>query len=289
MPVVRQRQWQSSSTPLLPNSLVGVSETVVFDDGSSILAEDIPSTSYSTALLPNTPIDVSESEDRESRNTSFDNKIICFFCGRDRKQIKGKQQSLHSSNDAKVYEKITEWVTKLQNQELLHTINNLKVSNAPIFYHHSCEVGYFNDYKKITVNTVRTSWHSVRDIHKDIFDKIVSVIEEDVVKKRNYLLLTSYCDMYNNELQEELIHQPEADVSLMTNHQLEEKIVKQFKQIKIVIKKKRKIIMHKNSTLLEQEDLKTLEENDLIDKVAFILRSTILKMDKTTLPAIMMM
>ncbi|GFX22544.1 hypothetical protein TNCV_2784801 [Trichonephila clavipes] len=95
--------------------------------------------------------------------------------------------------------------------------------------------------------------------------------------------------MYNKELQVELIHQPEADVSLMTNHQLEEKIVKQFKQIKIVIKKKRKIIMHKNSNLLEQEDLKKLEENDLIDKVAFILRSTILKMDKTTLPAVMKM
>ncbi|GFW61795.1 hypothetical protein TNCV_1471171 [Trichonephila clavipes] len=95
--------------------------------------------------------------------------------------------------------------------------------------------------------------------------------------------------MYNKELQEELIHQPEADASLMTNHQLEEKIVKQFKQIKIVIKKKRKIIMHKNSNLLEQEDLKKLEENDLIDKVAFIRRSTILKMDKTTLPAVMKM
>ncbi|GFV00256.1 hypothetical protein TNCV_2120581, partial [Trichonephila clavipes] len=92
--------------------------------------------------------------------------------------------------------------------------------------------------------------------------------------------------MYNNELQEELIHQPEADVSLMPNHQLEEKIVKQFKQIKILIEKKRKIIMHKNRNLLEQEDLKKLEENDLIDKVAFILRSTILKMDKT-LPAVM--
>ncbi|GFV16755.1 hypothetical protein TNCV_4419421 [Trichonephila clavipes] len=93
--------------------------------------------------------------------------------------------------------------------------------------------------------------------------------------------------MCNKELQEELIHQPEADVSLMTN-QLEEKIVKQFKQIKIVIKKKRKI-MHKNSNFLEQEDLKKLEENDLIDKVALILRSTILKMDKTTLPTVMKM
>ncbi|GFW12255.1 hypothetical protein TNCV_5112001 [Trichonephila clavipes] len=47
--------------------------------------------------------------------------------------------------------------------------------------------------------------------------------------------------------------------------------------------------MHKNSNLLEQEDLKKLEENDLIDKVAFILRSYILKMDKTTLPSVMKM
>ncbi|GFX16734.1 hypothetical protein TNCV_4187091 [Trichonephila clavipes] len=47
--------------------------------------------------------------------------------------------------------------------------------------------------------------------------------------------------------------------------------------------------MRTNSNLLEQEDLKKLEENDLIDKVAFILRSTILKMDKTTLPAVMKM
>ncbi|GFW64593.1 hypothetical protein TNCV_3514151 [Trichonephila clavipes] len=46
--------------------------------------------------------------------------------------------------------------------------------------------------------------------------------------------------------------------------------------------------MHKNSNLLEQ-DLKKLEENDLIVKVALILRSTILKMDKTTLPAVMKM
>jgi len=38
---------------------------------------------------------------------------------------------------------------------------------------------------------------------------------------------------------------------------------------------------------LEDEDLTTLEENDLINKVALILRNTILKMDKTKLPAVM--
>ncbi|GFU62122.1 hypothetical protein TNCV_2772681 [Trichonephila clavipes] len=47
--------------------------------------------------------------------------------------------------------------------------------------------------------------------------------------------------------------------------------------------------MHKNSNLWEQGDLKNLEEYDLIDKVALILRSAILKMDKTIFPAVMKM
>ncbi|GFY77000.1 hypothetical protein TNIN_147581 [Trichonephila inaurata madagascariensis] len=86
---------ERSSMSLLPNSLVGVSEAVVFDDGSSSLAEDIARTSNSTALLPNTPIDVSEREDRESRNTSFNNKRIYSF------SVKKMESKLEVNN--KVY------------------------------------------------------------------------------------------------------------------------------------------------------------------------------------------
>jgi len=258
----------SSSATLLPNTAVGLSETVSYGDESLSSAKtDLPSTSDPTTLLLNTPVGVSERVsyddtslspctdsntqetnscpeippivDHQSTDTSLGNKRVCFFCKKDRKQFKGKQQSLHSFNDVKMYDKITEWVTKFQNQELLRKINDLRTSNSPIFYHHSCELGYLNDYKRMIADTARTSWHSVRDIHKNIFDKIVSIIEKDIVKKKNYLLLASLCDTYNNELQQELILQPDADVNLMTNHHLEEKIVKQFKQIKIVTKKKK--------------------------------------------------
>lgn len=44
--------------------------------------------------------------------------------------------------------------------------------------------------------------------------------------------------------------------------------------------------MHKNSNLLGDEYLMAVEENDLIHKVALILRDTMLKMDKTKLPAV---
>lgn len=50
--------------------------------------------------------------------TGSEVKSVCFFCGKDRKQNKGKQQSLHSSNNAKIYEKIIEWMKKLNNEML---------------------------------------------------------------------------------------------------------------------------------------------------------------------------
>lgn len=41
--------------------------------------------------------------------------------------------------------------------------------------------------------------------------------------------------------------------------------------------------MHKDCSLLEDNDLRRLEENEVIDKVALVLRNTILKMDKLKL------
>lgn len=47
---------------------------------------------------------------------------------------------------------------------------------------------------------------------------------------------------------------------------------------------KKKIIIYKDCSLLE-DDLSKLEENDLIDKVALILRESILKIEKSKLPS----
>ncbi|KAL3288194.1 hypothetical protein HHI36_002644, partial [Cryptolaemus montrouzieri] len=60
-------------------------------------------------------------------------KNVCLYCDKDRKQNKGKQQNLHSSNDTKLYQKIIEWMEKLNNVELLQKINRLKSSNRTIF------------------------------------------------------------------------------------------------------------------------------------------------------------
>lgn len=95
---------------------------------------------------------------------------------------------LHCSNDVKMFDKVSKWVTKFEDHELLQKINNLRASNSSIFYHHSCELLYLNEYKKITTDNARTSWHSIRDIHTNIFNKIVSIIEEVVVVKRKFII-----------------------------------------------------------------------------------------------------
>ncbi|XP_074115522.1 uncharacterized protein LOC141538105 [Cotesia typhae] len=173
-------------------------------------------------------------------------------------------------------------MTKLSNQELLDKIENLQSKSEIIFYHHSCELGYLNDYNKVIADNPQTPWHDNRSIHQCIFNQIVSLIEEEVINNKNCLLLSSLCDTYNNELK----LQSQSDVNLMTNHYLEEKIFKQFKKsIKIISKNKKKVIMHKDCSLLEDNDLTRLEENELIDKVALVLRNTILKMDKLKLPS----
>lgn len=63
---------------------------------------------------------------------------------------------LYSSNDAKVSNKIVEWMTKLSNQQLLDKIKNLQSKTEIIFYHRSCELAYFNDYNQVIADNPQT-------------------------------------------------------------------------------------------------------------------------------------
>lgn len=247
------RQCYSVFTALMTKYRDSLLETD-FANNSSLPSEDAAS-----SLNHQTTVDVAASSsiihssinENSSCNEISDTNIddietdrpcnnVCFFCDKDRKQNKGKQQSLHSSNDEKLYEKIIKWMQELSNEQLLQKINNFKSTNRTIFYHHSCQLEFLNDYNRKISVVPCTSWHKNRNIHKDIFNHIVSIIEDEVLKKRKCVLLSSLSDTYNNELEYEQKRQPQSDISLITNHYLEEKILKYFKKsIKIVSKQKK--------------------------------------------------
>ena len=75
-------------------------------------------------------------------------------------------------------------MTKLENDELLKKIHAIKSVDGIVFYHHICECAYSNNYIKIVKDNPRTLWHTNRDIHKKIFDHIIFLIEEEVIKKK---------------------------------------------------------------------------------------------------------
>lgn len=115
--------------------------------------------------------------------TSQQFKNVCFYCDKDRKQNNSKQQNLHSSKDAKLYQKIIEWMEKFNNDVLLQKIIYLKSVNRSIFYHHLCKLYYLNEYNKVVSDIPCTSWHKNRHSHKEIFNQIISTIEQEVKKK----------------------------------------------------------------------------------------------------------
>ncbi|KAH9642117.1 hypothetical protein HF086_007427 [Spodoptera exigua] len=202
----------TSSSASTSNTEVSV-QTTLSDETSEnshteVNVQDIDTSN--TTILPDSLVNV---------ETNSNVLRVCFFCGKDRKQSKGKPQTLHSSNDAKIYQKIAEWMTKLSNQELLDKIEHLRSKSEIIYYHHSCELGYLNDYNKVIADNPRTSWHDNRSIHQTIFNHIVSLIEEEVVNNKNCLLLSHLCDEYNDELK----LQSQSEVNLMTNNYLENK------------------------------------------------------------------
>lgn len=93
------------------SSSTSLSNTAV--DVSKILPDNTSQNSQTEVVIQeiDTSNAIIEPESVVNIETNSGVKRVCFFCGKDRKQSKGKQQTLHSSNDANIYKKIAEWMT----------------------------------------------------------------------------------------------------------------------------------------------------------------------------------
>ena len=159
-------QCMSGHTNLSVNSEV-LSEDAASSLDSQTMLGDIASSSICDLSINETNVcDDNPDANIEYVETGRELKNVCFYCNKDRKQNKGKQQNLHSSNDITLYQKIIEWMVKLNNEELLQKINDFKSANKTIFYHHLCELNYLNEYNKVVSDIPCTSWHKSHNIHK---------------------------------------------------------------------------------------------------------------------------
>lgn len=83
---------------------------------------------------------------------------------------------------------------------------------------------------------------------------------------------------YHNEL-------PDCTKDLFSSHHIEEKLLQTFKnEIKIITIKQKKIIKPFKGQIIEEEEFTELEDTDIIERAALILRQQILKMDPHKIP-----
>ncbi|KAK4875311.1 hypothetical protein RN001_011733 [Aquatica leii] len=123
---------ESLSDPSISgHSHLSSNSKIVSEDAASSLDSqttlDVAASSSTCDLSINENASCNEISDTNIEDIETGRQLnISFFCDKDRKQNKRKQQNLHSSNDAKLYDKIIEWMQKLNNEQLLQKINNFK-------------------------------------------------------------------------------------------------------------------------------------------------------------------
>ncbi|KAK0073512.1 hypothetical protein PV325_008892 [Microctonus aethiopoides] len=137
--------------------------------------------------------------------------------------------------------------------------------------------------------TPKTSWHKKRDIHKIAFEKVGDFVEEFIIKRKKCFLLSQlksiYKDAYDSAAKKESV----ADNTILRNESfrfhLEERLLKHHpKKITMVIINNSKVWKSHSGVLLKDDDIDTLQKEDIRQKAAIILRDEIKYMQRRNLP-----
>lgn len=157
------------------------------------------------------------------------------------------------------------------------------VLESTIYYHQKCQLEYFYQISS-TKNTVQTSWHDLRQHHQAVFDEICNFIQQNVLEKGRCYFLT-YLHRYYLELFDDKIDNSKNIMGNFTPQNLESKITKTFsKEIKFMMCQNKKLLAPKNISVIDEELLEIIKDQDIINKAALILRISVLKVDKKKLP-----
>lgn len=242
-----------------------------------------PSTSHTSSETEVMEQDAINDEGNDDENDDLE--IIepqldaeCFFCEKRRKQHHGKEQKLYATKKGTVTELIQKYC-KLNDADIMwKRFQNL--NGDTFFYHNICKMSIVNKCKAIEKETPPTDWHTYRRYHELAFDELSEFIEENILTAKKIFFLSHLHSIYMTSVKaiaEEHSHEYEAEY---TAHQLQKKIEKNYgKNLRIVNMHNRIVIMPKDSTI-PHLIFQQLEESEQIQKVALLLRKTVLKITK---------
>lgn len=172
----------------------------------------------------------------ESDMTTYKTQT-CIYCDQKTKRHKLKRLPLHKCDKNLFLNKLNE--EKEDMADLIEKVQD--VTDSIIYYHKKCQLEY--SYKISSKNnTVKTSWHDLRQHHQAVFDEVCNFIQQNVVEKGRCNFLTylhrQYMELFNEE-----IENCKEDMGNFTPHNLEDKINKVFtKEIKFLLCHNKKLL-----------------------------------------------
>lgn len=269
----------------LPSRKTNEDESTNTDPAENENAERNEKDFHDSELRSDTIKEVRE-QSSEAAHGSMVNKI-CVICCKERKFHKGHWQPLHALSSQNAIENLKIIATEMEDEGLLENLNNTASKDSLYFYHNICKKNYEHrlDSQKVS-NQERKDWHEKRYINKIAFEEVCKFVKNNIIAKNNCFFLSLLETLYKDslgKLTESQCQDTLQEPDRFRSH-LEEKLLKQFPmEISIVTLQKKKIIKPYTGVLL-QNDITALQEEDILQKAAIMIRKICYKIKCKKLP-----
>lgn len=213
----------------------------------------------------------------------------CIFCAKGQKRVKMRTVPLHSFKTKESFNKLIESARVLNDIKLLTIIDGTDVKSSTFKYHTSCLLSYTNDASSTSENK-SSDWHAIRHCHTVATRELFSFIGENVIKKKQCHSMSFLCDLYNRCLEnftQATLALPSSSLSQSkTEERVQPKIEAEFgNQVQIIIMHKKKILAPSRGAVVDESTYSVIEDADLLQRAALILRDRVLKIKAKKLPS----
>ena len=225
----------------------------------------------------------------------------CLFCNTVVKQINNVRHQLtrvelkdcDPSTPFFFQKNLLEYAEILEDREMIAKVQGIDLIARRAHYHRICRTMYQEEAKEKLRKEKRkketTNWHHIRAAHAEAFTTVCDFVQETIIGARQAYHISELCDLYQSNLSE--ISEEDTDnMEKIRPGRLSEKIKEEFKEsirVSKISERKGTIVHHYQQSVTEALDTISEDERrqeDKIKEAAFILRNSIRKCRKRSLP-----
>lgn len=213
-------------------------------------------------------------EDEES------SKCVCILCDKTRKTFKSRVESLHACVKNATFDKIISALNQIKGENAVIVAREAFEKGSIIYYHKKC-LNKYDSKDKTEDEESKSEWHLTRERNSDAYNEIFEHVKEKVIRNEKSIFL--------KELHSKFVQSLNYKDPTLTNFErpgvLKEKLLKKFSnEISIVTFNNKLLVKPSKLTIVEYDDLKSMHDNEILEKAALILHKSIKSIKCNKLP-----